>query len=330
MSEVSSSWQELAAGESSVPIGVDRLDAVGPDTVKFLHSLVSQNIADLAVGSGAWTFLLQPQGKVTSFAFACRLAEGHVVLLAEVGFGEILHTALSRYRIRTKCELTLSLNSLVVVSFADGVPTFAVSETPEPFAGGEGPGVYNTARIVSGWPAQPNEITEATIPNETGVLRQSVNFTKGCYVGQELVERIDSRAATTPRRLVRLVDFAVVDAGVGGNDVDVLSDLELGALQGHELLAAAGDDQPVGGGTETVSLSPSKAVGVLTSMARTSHGVAGFSALAYVTRAVADGSQVAIAGSLLVATVTVLRSDVPAAAVVSVGVRTSATMGKKA
>jgi folate-binding protein YgfZ len=252
------------------------------------------------------------------------------VLLTEVGFGEILHTALSRYRIRTKCELTLSLNSLAVASFADGVPTFAVSETPEPFAGGEGPGVYNTARIVSGWPAQPNEITEATIPNETGVLRQSVNFTKGCYVGQELVERIDSRAATTPRRLVRLVDFAVVDVGVGGNDVDGLSDLELGALQGHELLAAAGDDQAVSGGTETVSPSPSKAVGVLTSMARTSLGVAGFSALAYVTRAVADGAQVAIAGSLLMATVTVLRNDVPAAAVVSVGVRTSATMGKKA
>jgi tRNA-modifying protein YgfZ len=329
MSTVASSWQELAAGESSVPIGVDRLDAVGPDTVKFLHSLVSQNIADLAVGSGAWTFLLQPQGKVTSFAYARRLAEEHVVLLTEAGFGETLHTALSRYRIRTKCELTLSLSSLAQASFADGVPTFSVTETPEPFAGGEGPGVYNTARIVNGWPAQPNEITEATIPNETGVLRQSVNFTKGCYVGQELVERIDSRAATTPRRLVRLVDFAVVDAGVGGNDVDGLSDLELGALQGVELHAAAPDDQAVGG-TETVSPSPSKAVGVLTSIARTSDGVAGFSALAYVTRSVSNGAQVAIAGSLLVATVTVLRNDVPAATVASVGVRTSATMGKKA
>ena len=202
-------WQELAAGASSVHIAVDRLDAVGPDTVKFLHSLVSQNIADLAVGSGAWTFLLQPQGKVTSFAYARRLADEHVVLLTEPGFGEALHTALSRYRIRTKCELTLNLGSSASVSFVDGVPTFVVLATPEPFASGEGPAVYNTARIVNGWPIQPNEITESTIPNETGVLRQSVNFTKGCYVGQELVERIDSRAATTPRRLVRLVDFVV-------------------------------------------------------------------------------------------------------------------------
>jgi tRNA-modifying protein YgfZ len=353
MSTVASSWQELAAGESSVPIGVDRLDAVGPDTVKFLHSLVSQNITDLAVGSGAWTFLLQPQGKVTSFAYVRRLAEEHVALLTEVGFGEILHTALSRYRIRTKCELTLSLNSLAVVSFADGVPTFAVSETPEPFVGGEGPDAYNTARIVSGWPTQPNEITEATIPNETGVLRQSVNFTKGCYVGQELVERIDSRAATTPRRLVRLVDFFVIDAGVGGNDVDGFSDLDLAALQGLELFAAleadsagiavdvggagvVGDaggvdgDQGVSADVAVVSPSQPKAVGTLTSIVRTSTGVAGFSALGYVTRSVSDGSQVTIVGSLLVATVAVLRNDMPAVNIAPVGVRSSATMGKKA
>jgi tRNA-modifying protein YgfZ len=310
-----------------------------------LHSLVSQNIADLAVGSGAWTFLLQPQGKVTSFAYARRLAEEQVVLLTEEGFGEVLRAALSRYRIRTKCELTLSLNSLALVSFADGVPTFAVSETPEPFAGGEGPGVYNTARVVSGWPTQPNEITEATIPNETGVLRQSVNFTKGCYVGQELVERIDSRAATTPRRLVRLIDFVVVDAGVGGHDVDGFSDLDLLALQGRELFATvdegagvsavqvvskAGFDQTGSAGAVVVSPSPPKAVGVLTSIVRTSPGIAGFSALGYVTRSVSDGSSVAIAGSFLVATVTVLRNDVPAVAAASVGVRTSATMGKKA
>jgi tRNA-modifying protein YgfZ len=351
VSAVSVSWQQVVSGESSVYVGVDRIDAVGPDTVKFLHSLVSQNIADLAVGSGAWTFLLQPQGKVTSFAYARRLAEDHVVLLTEAGFGETLHTALSRYRIRTKCELTLSVSSLAMASFANGVPTFSVTETPEPFSGGEGIGVYNTARIVRGWPTQPNEITEATIPNETGVLRQSVNFTKGCYVGQELVERIDSRAATTPRRLVRLTDFFVIDAGVGGKHVGGFSDLDLAALQGCELFAAleadsagtavdgegvvadaggAGSDLAVSADPVRASPSQPKAVGTLTSIVRTSPGVAGFSALGYVTRGVSDGSQVTIAGSFLVATVAVLRNDAPAVTVAPVGVRSSATMGKKA
>jgi tRNA-modifying protein YgfZ len=361
VSPISAGWQELAAGTSSVHVAVDRIDAVGPDTVKFLHSLVSQNISDLAVGSGAWTFLLQPQGKVTSFAFASRLAEEHVVLLTEAGFGEALHTALSRYRIRTKCELTLNLGSSALVSFADGVPTFSVSETPEPFAGGEGPAIYNTARIVNGWPIQPNEITESTIPNETGVLRQSVNFTKGCYVGQELVERIDSRAATTPRRLVRLVDFSMVSAVVGGavgavpavvSDDDAgqmgdgaeLTSLALDSMVGAELfmIAHASSDAPapsdpvLGAGDDAVSLNENepavaktKAIGVLTSFASTVSGVGGICALAYVARAVENGARVAIGSTALVATVAVLRSDVPVVTVAPLGVRSSATMGKK-
>ena len=43
-----------------------------------------------------------------------------------------------------------------------------------------------------------------TIPAETGVVSASVSFTKGCYPGQELVERMDSRSASAPFRLVRL------------------------------------------------------------------------------------------------------------------------------
>ena len=331
MSSISAGWQELAAGTSSVHVAVDRLDAVGPDTIKFLHSLVSQNIADLAVGSGAWTFLLQPQGKVTSFAYARRLADEHVVLLTEPGFGEVLHTALSRYRIRTKCELTLHLGSSASVSFADGMPTFTVTETPIPFAGGQGPTIYNTARIVNGWPTQPNEITESTIPNETGVLRQSVNFTKGCYVGQELVERIDSRAATTPRRLVRLVDFVVPGVAAGAEGLD---DADLSALGGAELRVAAvvvsDTNDSASGDQGVVDPEPgSKVVGMLTSIVRTGPGVAGMCALAYVTRAVADGSHVAISGTAFTATVAVLRDEASAITVAPAGVRSSATMGRK-
>ena len=37
------------------------------------------------------------------------------------------------------------------------------------------------------------------IPAETGVVAVTVNFRKGCYPGQELVERMDSRGARAPR-----------------------------------------------------------------------------------------------------------------------------------
>lgn len=47
------------------------------------------------------------------------------------------------------------------------------------------------------------EVTEATIPAELGrwVVDASVSFTKGCYTGQELVARIDSRGGNVPRHL---------------------------------------------------------------------------------------------------------------------------------
>ena len=58
------------------------------------------------------------------------------------------------------------------------------------------------ARVADGWPAMGVEIEPGeTIPAETGVVAVAVDFRKGCYPGQELVERMDSRGATAPRSL---------------------------------------------------------------------------------------------------------------------------------
>ena len=375
---ISTPWQDLAEGRASVPVAVDRIDAIGPDTVKFLHSLVSQNISALGIGEGAWTFLLQPQGKVTSFAYALRFGDEHVVLLTEPGFGEALHTALSRYRIRTKCDLALNTNSAANVSFVNAAPSFAVTETPEPFLHGQtnGPEAYNTARIVNGWPVQPNEMNDRTIPNETGVLGEAVNFTKGCYIGQELVERIDSRGATTPRRLVRLVGFvnadgvtaegatpdevgseswatkspaSVADGSniVGLNPTEADGDVErarkrgwsANSLVGSELGLRASADRETVSAHEVAAKSDSdsgpeaptaKAVGSLTSVVADRELEGGLAGLAYVARSVEDGSKVTIIGTSFSATVTALRAPVTAPVTQSSGVRSTATMGRKA
>ena len=62
--------------------------------------------------------------------------------------------------------------------------------------------------IEAGWPAMGSEIVPGeTIPAETGITDAAVDFKKGCYPGQELVERMDSRGADAPRRL-RILDVA--------------------------------------------------------------------------------------------------------------------------
>ncbi len=65
-----------------------------------------------------------------------------------------------------------------------------------------------------------------TIPGETGVSDVAVDFRKGCYPGQELVERMDSRGATAPRRL-RVLDVA---DGAAPGDPIVVDGVEVGRL----------------------------------------------------------------------------------------------------
>ena len=49
------------------------------------------------------------------------------------------------------------------------------------------------------------ELTGKTIAAEAGLVARTVSFTKGCYTGQELVARIDSRGSNVARRLVGVV-----------------------------------------------------------------------------------------------------------------------------
>ena len=56
------------------------------------------------------------------------------------------------------------------------------------------------------------ELTNKTIAAEAGLVERTVNFTKGCYTGQELVARLDSRGSNVARRLVGVVAPAGGDA----------------------------------------------------------------------------------------------------------------------
>jgi folate-binding protein YgfZ len=57
-----------------------------------------------------------------------------------------------------------------------------------------GTAALNLFRISRGIPQFGEDIRERDLPQETGQTR-ALNFTKGCYLGQEIVERIRSRGA---------------------------------------------------------------------------------------------------------------------------------------
>jgi folate-binding protein YgfZ len=55
------------------------------------------------------------------------------------------------------------------------------------------PEAYEALRIEVGIPRQGFDLDEKTIPQEAFLDQDAVSFTKGCFLGQELVARIDSR-----------------------------------------------------------------------------------------------------------------------------------------
>ncbi|NDF84740.1 MAG: folate-binding protein YgfZ, partial [Actinobacteria bacterium] len=74
------------------------------------------------------------------------------------------------------------------------------------------------------WPTMGVDMTSDSMPAETGLTDCAVSFTKGCYPGQELVERMDSRGATAPRQL-RLIH---ADTGARAGEPVVLNGEDIG------------------------------------------------------------------------------------------------------
>ena len=200
----------------------DFVRAAGPDAVSFLQGQLSQEVAGLAAGGSTWAFLLQPQGKVVAFLRVLRVGDEEYVLETDAGFGDAVIERLTRFKLRVKADLDPLAWTCVavrgpashevvqggVVADWPGLP--GVDLVGESVSAPEGVPVcsmeaYEAVRIEAGIPVMGRELDESTIPAEAGVVDRSVSFTKGCYTGQELVARIDSRGGNVPRRLRGLV-----------------------------------------------------------------------------------------------------------------------------
>ena len=204
----------------------------GPDTVQFLDGLVSQNVESLDPGHVASSLLLAPQGKLRAPHTLLR-GDGEVGLVADAGIGQVAAEDLRRFKIRVDVEIAVeegpvvdvwgpSAASLVAAATDRTVPdaghwvrhgvvtvaSVAFSRVPLPrlvVAGCEAADLVaagairsgrlaaDAVRIEAGEPIMGVDVDERTIPQEGLLVDGAVDFTKGCYLGQELVARIDSR-----------------------------------------------------------------------------------------------------------------------------------------
>ncbi len=264
MLDVTESYLALRRSVAAFDHHRDVLRVQGTDAVSFLQGQLSADVAALAVGDSTWSLLLQPQGKVVAWLRASRTGEDEVVLDVDGGSGDAVVERLERFKLRVDATIeplgwrcvalrgpaadTVDLSGVdaAVVAPVDwrGLPGVDLLgpavESPDGVPVSHIQAVHNV-RIEQGWPAMGHELDDSVIPGEAGqwLVDASVSFTKGCYTGQELVARVDSRGNNTPRRLHGVVlatnvlppvgAEVVVDGEVRGRLTSVGESLDLRA-----------------------------------------------------------------------------------------------------
>src|SRR6266705_1421239 len=242
------------------------LSFTGPDRVRYLNAVLTNNIKDLPAGRGTVSLLLNPQGhilaEIETYAFVDRLFCVSFAMIRERR-GEWL----DKYIIMDDVTLTdetarygtlalegpkaasvvPELTGIDVTTFEDlsshnaavgpilgssipgrriacrlgkrsqgGVPGVEfiaetgdlpelwqiLSDAARKHAGGPmGYAALSGLRLAQGVPWFGYDFGETQIPHEAGLQDSHISYTKGCYTGQEIVERVRSRGQVNRQRV---------------------------------------------------------------------------------------------------------------------------------
>jgi folate-binding protein YgfZ len=224
------------------------LDFAGPDRVRYLNAILTNNIKDLRENHGVVSLFLNPQGRILAEIETYDLAE-KLFCVSYASIREPLVAALDKYIImddvtltdRTADFATLALEGPKAALLAEEltgidpadlaeletrqvsiqrIPCRLGKRSPGGIASAEflvdrtqaeslwsilletarkhggGPAGYqalSALRLEQGAPWFSYDFGEKQIPHEAGLQDSHISYTKGCYTGQEIVERVRSR-----------------------------------------------------------------------------------------------------------------------------------------
>jgi folate-binding protein YgfZ len=287
------------------------LEVSGPVRTKFLHGMLSNDVAGRAPGQGCRAAFLSARGSVLALVRA--LVEKDAVVL-ETDFDRVapLQNALEHYRVAAPVRFAAPPASVLALvgpeaeavlrrAGAGPVPGEAESHAVAAIGGstvrfaraGDLPGggfalhaptdgalaafeallsagarpagldALDVRRVETIRPWWGDDVTEENLLHETGLLAECASFTKGCYVGQEIVARLEARGANVNKALRGLRLKAPARPGalveVGARDVGRVTTAAVSPRLGPIALAyvhrdhfAAGTSVEVGGAGATV------------------------------------------------------------------------------
>jgi len=245
------------------------LSFAGPDRIRYLNAILTNNIKDLAAGQGIISLLLNPQGHILAELETYAFADRHLCVSYAMTREQLI-SWMDKYIImddvtltdETECwgalavegpqaaavarqvsgvDVTSQDELFSVNGTAGAIPCRVVKRSPGGVPGAEfvvarnqlasfwltlletvrkhggGPAGYtalSAQRLAQGAPWFGYDFGEKQIPHEAGLENSHVSYIKGCYTGQEIVERVRSRGHVNRRRVNLLfTGDAIPEAG---------------------------------------------------------------------------------------------------------------------
>ena len=210
----------------------------GEDARRFLHGVVTADVSGLSPGQARFAALLTPQGKILAdFIITEAAAEdgGGFFLDCPRALAQALVDKLTVYRLRAKAMIENLSDKLGVLAAWDGagktecglvypdprLPALGMRCVLPPELAGDAAAElgatlvdakqYEDYRIALGIPRGGQDFTYGdAFPHETDMDQPAgVDFAKGCYIGQEVVSRMEHRGSARTRIVpVTYDDFA--------------------------------------------------------------------------------------------------------------------------
>jgi folate-binding protein YgfZ len=216
--EIQLQYAALRRGKAVVELsGWSSIAIRGKDRHTFLHNFCTNDVKRLTIGASCEAFFTNVKGKTIGHGLICSKAD-ELRFLGAPGQAPTIVAHLDRYVIREDVQLldTSASRKHFLVAGADGeikggFSWSGVVGDPCTIVGEESGEVssvlgglietgfvsvaqpsFDRARIETGFPMYGVDFDENNLPQEVGRGREAISFTKGCYLGQETVARIDA------------------------------------------------------------------------------------------------------------------------------------------
>jgi folate-binding protein YgfZ len=214
------------------------LSISGPQSETFLQDLVSNDVTKLAPGEARYAALLTPQGKILFDMIVVAITDdGARAFLIDCARAQVADLAkrLGFYKLRAKVTIEDRSDETAVLAYLDAAPQVDAIVVRDPRSDAMGfrayvrreaaegaqteIGPYEARRIAAGVPNGGVDFAYGdAFPHEANFDRiNGIDFNKGCYIGQEVVSRMQHRG-TARKRIVQVAFSA--DAPPRGTEIN--------------------------------------------------------------------------------------------------------------